>query len=169
MCPPSAICMKSMDTLYTAAGGKCFSVERPSTALSDYQYEASPAFMGCRQEDSNMLQMINELEALVSGDSTESIAFNGDISAIVAKKAANGGVVVLDGSLVGVKNVHGCPVTVDALFEGAELPDGLWGVVLPEEEIESRTSYGWFDRMSAKQVLESSVPFSVYFRWALQR
>lgn len=169
LCPPTTICLKSFDVLTDVASDRCFSVEVPSTALSDNLYQASTGFMGSPIDDACMQKLIESLEKVVSYDSTEAVVFNGDVQHIVAQAAQRGELTVIDGSLVGVKSVSGCPVTVDNLFEGVEMPDDLWGVVLPEAAISARQQYGWFQRMSSKQIMESSVPFSVYYRWALQR
>lgn len=169
VCPPTTICLQSFDVLRALAKGSCFSVETPATALSDNLYQANAEFVGCDREDADIQQMIVALEKIVSSDATDAVAFNGDIQRIMADASANGKLVVLEGSVVGVKDEFGCPVSVDGLFEGVKLSSNLWGIVLPEKEISARIKYGWFQRLSPEQIMTSSVPFSVYYRWALQR
>ena len=169
LCPPSTICVREFDTIVSQAQGKCFSVETTSTALSDNLFEANPRFMGCNKEDSCMQSLIQELEKVLSGDCTDAVDFDGDIPALIARAAAKGCMVVLDGSVVGVKTDGGCPVLVDDLFEGVQFPAGVSCIVLPQADISSRTAYGWFPRLSAEQVIQSQVPFVEYFRLALGR
>jgi hypothetical protein len=167
--PASTICLKPMQELVDAAGGKCFTVETPATAYSDNLFEANPKLLGCQRESPAMQQAISDLEATVSADSTGAVAFDGDIPAVLANAAARNDMVVLDGTIVGTKTDAGEPVTVDMLFDNQSTPSGSWGLVLPESDISNRIRYGWFDRLSSRQVLESSVPLSVVFHWALGR
>ena len=169
LCPPSTICVRKFDTIVSRAQGKCFSVETTSTALSDNLFEANARFMGCDKEDGCMQSLIQDLEKVLSTDCTDAVDFDGDVPALIARAAGRGNMVVLDGSMAGVKTDGGCPVLVDDLFEGVQFPQGISCIVLPEADISSRTAYGWFPRLSAEQIIQSNVPFVEYFRLALGR
>jgi hypothetical protein len=116
-----------------------------------------------------MQSLIQDLEKVLSTDCTDAVDFDGDVPALIARAAGRGNMVVLDGSMAGVKTDGGCPVLVDDLFEGVQFPQGISCIVLPEADISSRTAYGWFPRLSAEQIIQSNVPFVEYFRLALGR
>lgn len=166
VCPPSTILLKRIADLTAAATTPLFSVEEVATAYSKNLYQANPRFVGCPREDAGMMGMISELEAVLSSDSTDAVAFTGAIQAIMARCKS---ISVVSGQLVGSRSVSGCPVTLDALFEGVEFSPEMVCLVLPEQELNARIKYGWFSRMSQEQVLKSSVPFVSIMRRALQR
>lgn len=70
----------------------------------------------------------------------------------------------LDGSLFGMKNILGDPVTLDDLMSDKKLklPDYNIGLYMPCRELLDRTLYQWFCKMSEKQVLETHCAFSYY-------
>ena len=166
ICPPAPICLGKMADITATATTSLFSVEQVATAYSNNLFQANPRFVGCPREDAGMFAMINELETLLSSDATDAVAFNGGIQAILARCKS---VSVVKGQLVGSRDSKGCPVALDDLFEGVEFSPELVCLVLPEQELDARVKYGWFSRMSQKQVMGSSVPFVSLIRQALQR
>ena len=166
LCPPSTVCLKSFSCLESAAPTELFSVEEVATAYSDNLYQANPRFVGCRKENTGMLNMITDLESLLSSDSTDAVAFTGGIQTIMAQCKDMS---VVNGKLVGSRNVSGRPVGLDGLFEGVEFSPESVCLVLPERAIDARLKYGWFSRMSQDQVMTSSVPFVSIIRQALRQ
>lgn len=166
LCPPSTVCLKSFSYLESAAPTELFSVEEVATAYSDNLYQANPRFVGCRKENTGMLNMITDLESLLSSDSTDAVAFTGGIQTIMAQCKDMS---VVNGKLVGSRNVSGRPVGLDGLFEGVEFSPESVCLVLPERAIDARLKYGWFSRMSQDQVMTSSVPFVSIIRQALRQ
>ena len=166
LCPPSTVCLKSFSYLESAATTELFSIEHVATAYSENLYQANPRFVGCHKENAGMLKMITELESLLSSDSTDAVAFTGGIQSIMAQCKS---ISVVNGKLVGSRNVSGYPVSLDGLFEGVEFSPELVCLILPEQAIDARYKYEWFSRMSQEQVLNSSVPFVSIIRQALRR
>ena len=105
-----------------------------------------------------MHKYLKYLETLTATDFTEEMDFEGSSNKWLYQETTEGRITLLNGKLFGIRDKEECPVYIEQLLENSFVkfaPD-MVGLYLPNDEILSRTKYGWFPRMNKKQVMESN-------------
>jgi hypothetical protein len=97
------------------------------------------------------------MERLVSADQTAAPDFLGDCAAWLHDAAVAEKAHVIPGQLVGTVDASGNPIGVEELLGQSKLDINrrCYGIIIPADELLQRTSYKWFVRMSAAQVVGS--------------
>ena len=74
------------------------------------------------------------------------------------EEANNYRINVVDGRLVGLKDVHNKHITLEDLMGESiiSFDENKSGICVDEEELEKRTKYGWFNRLSKEQLFRSN-------------
>ena len=171
--PPSFICFQDLITLYhlgTSIGTGAESVfvtEMLSTSIASSEINFSPSskMMGCLKNTEIMQKYIEYLEELVSQDYTNEMDFEGKISKWFYDAVSIGMVNLIKPELIGAKNAEGKPVIIDDLMSDTsniEFVSENFGLYIPACELLKRRNFGWFVRMSPKQVLESNTQVAKY-------
>jgi hypothetical protein len=171
--PPSFICFQNLKTLYelgisrgTGADG-VFVVEMVSNSVasSSLVFTPSTKIMGCKKDNPIMKKYIEYLENLVSHDYTDEVEFEGKSSKWFFEQIASGTVNVIKPELIGAKKVDDSPVILDDLMSDTidlNLSHETFGLYVPACELIRRRNFGWFVRMSPKQVLTSNTQIAKY-------
>jgi hypothetical protein len=112
-----------------------------------------------------MKKYIEYLETLVSQDYTNDMDFEGKISKWFFDQISIGTVNVIKPDLVGAKKGDESPVILDDLMSDTidlDLCNETFGLYIPAPELIQRRNFGWFVRMSPKQVLTSNTQIAKY-------
>lgn len=170
--PPSFICFEDLITLYelginkeTASGG-VFVSEMVSNNITSSSIIFGPCskIMGCVKDTQLMKSYIEYLEVLISNDYTEQMDFEGKISKWFFNEISKGAMNVIKPELIGAKKMDDSPVILDNLLgdTNMELSNESFGLYINSCELLRRRNFGWFVRMSPKQVLESNTQIAKY-------
>jgi len=159
--PNSVIALKDLSGIFNDALSKtdAFVVEGINrTKTNDISlFIPNSKIMGCVKNSKNMQNYLKYLETQVSTDFTEAMDFEGTTNKWLYKETKEGRITLLNGKLFGIRNKEECPVYVEQLLQNSfvKFYSEMVGLYLPNDEILLRTKYGWFSRMSKKQVMES--------------
>lgn len=166
--PPSLICLKNMYAMYSIGLSKtemfsCELISR-SNVSSITTFFPSMKIMGCVKESIVMESFINYLETAVSGDYTSELEFTGGPEKWLYNAAKDNKLLIVNGNLIGVKDIYGKPVALESLLGDIDIKFSkkMRCIYIPADELTLRTSYNWFDRLSAKQVLQSDTLIGKY-------
>jgi hypothetical protein len=171
--PPSFLCFHDLITLYqlgTSIGTGAQSVfvtEMLSTSIASsvIKFSPCPKIMGCLKNTEFMQKYIEYLEEIVSQDYTNEMEFEGKISKFFYDAISIKMVNLIKPDLIGVKDAEGKPVLLDDLMSDTtdiQFASENFGLYIPASELLKRRNFGWFVRMSPKQVLESHTQISKY-------
>ena len=160
--PNSVIALKDLIDVFTQSLSKtdAFVVEGINrTKTNDISlFIPNSKIMGCMKNSKNMHNYLKYLETLVATDFTEAMDFEGTTNKWLYKETKEGRITLLNGKLFGIRNNEECPVNIEELLQNSfvKFNSEMVGLYLPNDEILLRTKYGWFPRMSKKQVMESN-------------
>lgn len=122
-------------------------------------------FMGCRKNSETMDKYVKKLEKLISSDNTHDMDFDGNCDRYLYELSTKGKIQLICGKLLGVKQRDHSVVLVDDLLtlKFVNFCKNMYGIWLPQDEIERRSKFGWFLRLNRKQLYESNTTISKYF------
>lgn len=168
ICPMSFLCMKDLIGLYKRGtiGNKMFLCETADKNITSESYSFYPNIYFCGANKNNYMveQIIDFMLRVYSSDYTAESVFLGDINRFCENKIKNGQMNLIDGVNIGIKNIDEEPISIEDLMSVnyLKLYPGTYGILIPSDEILSRTKYQWFSRLSHKQVLESNTIIGNY-------
>jgi hypothetical protein len=159
--PNSTIALKDFSQLYSNAlsDTDAFvteSINRTQTNEISL-FIPSSKIMGSVKNGKLIEEYIKYLESLVGSDFTEAMDFEGLTNKWLYQKTLNGKMTLLNGKIFGIRDNEEKSVGVDELLSNSfiKFSQNMAGLYLPNDEILSRVKFGWFPRMSKKQVMES--------------
>lgn len=159
MVPASFICFANLDSLLEH-DDKMFVGEFANRTMSNQKRYFMPSYqlMGCHKSNKTMLDMIKFVQRDLTTNFTEEPKFVGNLNIWLNVQIKQGKIRLINGSQIGTKTKSGIPLNVENLMSTnfADLKINL-GIYIPEEELLQRIQYGWFVRMSPRQVLESNL------------
>ena len=160
--PNSLILKKPLINMFNSGVSKTgmFSVEYYNkTNTSDYtELFPSARFMGCKKNNKAMRELSIYIEKLTSIDNTNESDFLGQINRYLFKLSQEHKVNIVNGSIIGVRNAHGCVIRLDDLFE-EERPnfgENMIGIYIDKDELLKRKKYSWFVNMRRDEILKSN-------------
>ena len=168
MCPISFLCMKNLMGLFMKGtrGEKmfiCETVDRNSTSVSRDFYP-SISFCGAPKECETVAEFCNYIQTVSSHDHTAESKFLGQYDRWCMKRVEQGKINLIEGVEIGTKTVDDKQIILDDLMSNnyLDLYKGTSGILIPSNELLNRLNFGWFVRMSPKQVLESDTIIGNY-------
>jgi hypothetical protein len=168
MCPISFLCMKDLMRIYTKGtrGNKmfvCETVDRNSTSVSRDFY-SSISFCGAPKESETVAELCNYIQTVSSHDHTAESKFLGQYDRWCMKRVEQGRINLIEGIEIGTKTIDDKQIILDDLMSNhyLELYKGTSGILIPSNDLLNRLNFGWFVRMSPKQVLESDTIIGNY-------
>jgi hypothetical protein len=169
MCPISFLCMKDLMPLYTKGirGNKmfvCETIDRNYTSSTNNFYP-TVYFSGAPKECQTVAELCNYIQTITSHDCTAESKFLGQYDRWCMKKVKDGKMNIIDGVEIGTKTINDKQIILDDLMSNhhLDLYQHAYGILIPSNELLKRVYFGWFVRMSAKQVLESDTILGNYF------
>jgi hypothetical protein len=167
-CPISFLCMKDLMGLYTKGtrGEKmfvCETVDRNSTSAYRNFYP-NTSFCGAPKECETVAQFCSYIQTITSHDHTAESKFLGQYDRWTMKKVQEGRMNLIEGVEIGTKTIDDKQIILDDLMSNhyLDLYKGTYGILIPSNELLNRLNFGWFVRMSTKQVLESDTIIGNY-------
>jgi hypothetical protein len=161
--PPSFICMKDLIDLYYDGVDKTGMFVGESVnknVTSQYgvsNFYSTTCFMGCKKENKHMMDLMKNIEILISGDYTDEMDFLAKINSVCNKLVLEHKATLIDGCDLGVKTTRNEPIVIDDLLGNSyiKFKKNIYGVYIPADEILKRSKFEWFARMDTRQVLSS--------------
>ena len=167
--PSSFICLKNLYPLYnkgcSSAEMFCGELIPKSDVSTLVEYFPSHLIMGCVKNSEIMNAYMKNLERVVSQDYTNEMEFTGDTDRWLYQQVLHKKIMPLDAKYFGVKSISNQPVILDDLLDDNDdfsISQCAFGLYIPQKELLRRSSYGWFVRMSAEQVLRSNTIIGRY-------
>jgi hypothetical protein len=174
ICPLSFLCMKDLSGLYVKGtrGDKmfvCETVDRNKTS-STMNFYPSVAFCGAPKECETVLKLINYIQIITSRDQSAESKFLGQYDRWCSKKVQEGQINLIEGVEIGTKTVDDKQILLDDLLSNhyLNLYKGTYGILIPSNELLNRVSYGWFVRMSPRQIMESDTIIGNYLLLSME-
>lgn len=166
--PLSFLCMRDLKEMYDkgTSGDRPFVCENIDTNITSTTFSFYPNmnFMGSPRQNSTIMNLIEFMQRTISNDFTAESTFVGEFDRWIEKRIEQGAINTVPGSLLGVKDSMGEPVTVDELMSNTPLKisKNIYGIWIPSSEILNRRKFEWFTRMSVQQVLDANIILSKY-------
>jgi len=167
-CPISFLCMKDLSGLYAKGtrGNKmfvCETLDRNSTSVTRDFYP-STSFCGAPKECETVARLCNYIQTVSSHDHTAEAKFLGQYDRWGMKNVEEGRINLIEGVEIGTKTIDDKQIVLDDLMSNnyLDLYKGTYGILIPSNELLNRLNFGWFVRMSPKQVLESDTIIGNY-------
>ena len=167
-CPISFLCMKDLSGLYAKGtrGNKmfvCETLDRNSTSVTRDFYP-STSFCGAPKECETVARLCNYIQTVSSHDHTAEAKFLGQYDRWCMKNVEEGRINLIEGVEIGTKTIDDKQIVLDDLMSNnyLDLYKGTYGILIPSNELLNRLNFGWFVRMSPKQVLESDTIIGNY-------
>ena len=175
ICPISFLCMNNLIGLYEKGirGNKmfvCETTDRNSTS-NRMNFYPNISFCGAPKECEMVYKLCNYIETIMSVDCTAESKFLGQYDRWCMKKVNEGKMNLIEGVDIGTKTISETPIILDDLMSNnyLELYKGTYGILIPSNELLSRLNFGWFVRMSAREVLESDTIIGNYLLLSIGR
>ena len=166
--PISFLCMKDLYYIWDigTSRSEMFTIETVNKDMSENgnTFKANVKFLGCKKNSDEMKKMVRYLEYEISVDYTDQLKFLGKLNDYLMDKIHHKKVYMFDSGYIGAKTMDGTAITIDTLMssEYIDLNTTSYGVYVDMEELLSRVNYGYFPRMSMRQVCEGSSILSKY-------
>jgi len=168
LCPISFLCMNDLNRMYAKGtrGNKmfvCETVDRNSTSTHRNFY-SNISFCGAPKKCETVAEFCNYIQTISSHDHTAESKFLGQFDRWTMKRVEQGKINLIDGIEIGTKTLDNKQIILDDLMSNQylDLYKGTNGILIPSNELLSRISFGWFVRMSPRQVLESDTIIGNY-------
>ena len=168
LCPVSFLCMRNLYDLYEngTAGGKmflCEKLDRNITSTTMYFYPTT-TFCGSPKGNATLFALIDFIQRTTSRDYSADVTFLGDFDRWCNSQIRENKMNSINGKYIGVKDFNDNQILLENLMSNQylKLCDDTYGILIPADELLKRTTFGWFVRSSAKQVLKSDTIIGNY-------
>jgi hypothetical protein len=168
ICPLSFLCMKDLLSLYEKGtrGNKMFLTENNDRNITSTTFSFYPdlSFSGANKKNETVRQLIDFIQRTISNDYTAQSVFLGDFNRWCEKRIQKREINLISGVDVGIKTIEDEPILLENLMSQhyLNLYPQTYGIWIPADELLNRRQYGWFTRLSQKQVLESDTILGNY-------
>ena len=160
VCPISFLCMKNMADIYET---HCLN-DNKILITEHTQYDNGfPLFFGASRKNPLLKTLLEEMQHTISTDMTADSIFTNKWSNWLIKQSKNN-IFILTKMQLGIETIDKQPILIEHLLGNnyLNLFNELIGIYIPMTEILKRSSFGWFSRMSSKQILQSNTIIGNY-------
>lgn len=165
--PNSFICMKNVAPLFKETDKN----QRPFFAeeINHTTHNNSAAFvpgmqiMGAQKACPVIKEIINELKQRnKSNHFSNEPKFTGQTSQLIHSKKAS----IIDGRLIGIKTKKGKQILLDDLMseDFLDLDPDTYGIVVPADEVLSRSKYQWLAYLSTNELMKTKVALTKHLK-----
>lgn len=178
--PISFLCFKDLIDMYdrgisstndNKGINKMFVCENVNTNISatNNRFYPDTSFIGAKKNTPKLMEFIDHMQRLISGDYTAQIEFLGNFDKWANKNVNNKSINMIPGTDLGVKTMENKPVLVDDLLgeDYIKLHDGMYGIWIPASTILKRRNYEWFARLNNEQIFQGKFILAKYFVLAI--
>ena len=172
--PNSFLCINDLDAIYNYShyDDVPFFFEKANTTTSLLVNNTSPFtpgldMYGCQKQHQTIKNLIEFYEdEIISKHDSSAYEFEGYITNYLTLLEANKHIMVLDGSLIGVKTEDGKQMMIEDLLSESKLPViyNSFGILIPANKILERSKYNWFSVSSMDEIYTSNLIIGDYFR-----
>ena len=169
--PNSFICMKNVAPLYKEmlASTKPFFAEEINTGsnTSNGAFVPSMQVMGAQKACPTIKELITVLKQRnKSNHFSNEAKFLGETSQLLRAKVDAGKATIVDGRLLGIKSKGGKRILLDDLMseDFLDLDCGAYGIVIPADEVLSRTKYQWLAYLSTRELMKTKIILVKYLK-----
>ena len=175
--PNSFICMKNVVSLYKDMEKN----QRPffgeeinhSTSGSNRCIGTNGTFvpgmqvMGAQKACPIIKEIINELKTRNKSNHFSSEAkFTGQTARLLQTKIDGNKATLVDGRMIGIKTTKGKRILLDDLMseDFLDLDTGAYGIVVPADEVLSRSKYQWLAYLSTRELMKTKIILTKYLK-----
>lgn len=167
VCPISFLCLKNLDEMYnigTNNNKTMFACEVPDIININNTFKRSMRFCGAPPNHERVGAFINYIEYEITEDTTSETEFNGRYDVWLSRGKNKTEITEIPGTLIGTQTLDKKPVLIDHLMsqQYLNLSPNTMGILIPANEILSRTAYSWFARISERDALTSNTIIGNY-------
>jgi hypothetical protein len=133
-----------------------------SLFIPDIEIMGAPKHNECVKECIELLK-----QNMRSGHFTFENEFLGTKNQFCIDKIKKGEIHLVDGEYIGIKSRKGKQIVIDDLMEESFLDidsNKIYGIQIPRDELLKRTKFKWFTILPYKDILESNVILSKFFK-----
>ena len=114
--------------------------------------------LGCIKNNGEIKKYINYLEEMISKDYTSENEFNMDIEKYLSEEIKFRRTKSLCCEIFGSSDANGNIITIDKLMsdKAIEYTEKTKCIVIPKKDLIKRTQYGWFLKLSQKEIINSN-------------
>jgi len=163
--PPSFLCLKNIKPLYNFDTHHHPCIVENVDYYGDSKFAPDPYFIMAHPKCPIIATYVEYLARMTSNDYTAESLFLNDTSKWCAMRCREGKMLMIDGSLVGIKNIKGQPIISDVMFEQNPLglADNKYGILIPHEQIAKRTALNWFCAIHKNELVKLHTELGSYF------
>lgn len=159
--PINYICFKNLYPMYKNISHTNNILTSKLTNMNEYiNYYPSSLFLACNKENHIIKEYCAYLENIISSDYTsESVFLNKQTNWFYNySKQHNEGILYIPSELIGVVDIYNKQITIERLLGNTEIEfnKNVYGILLPNEQFLNRTKYGWINKLSTEELLESN-------------
>ena len=173
--PNSLLCMKNLKDLYSnlEKERKPFVFEKSNKYCNikigkKVEYVPDVNIIGCVKNCPTIYSLIRLLKMDIDkGHISSENDFIGKTSQILMNMTNSGDIIIIDGSLIGIKDNNGKPVIIEDLFSSEKaihFSNELYAINLPSNEILKRNKYNWLPALNEEDVLKSNINLVNYIK-----
>ena len=177
--PNSFLCTKNVIDLYKKGivNDKVFVCENNNTYVNIQKEKHRTLFIpdteiiGASKNSEILTHLIEYLKSLIqNGHFHSENDFLGSKNQYCLDQINKGNMRLINGEFIGIKNRHGKQIVVDDLMEESFLDidsSKLYGIQIPRDDILRRIKYQWFAILPIKDILESNIILSKFFKTSM--
>lgn len=170
--PNSFLCTRSLIDLYhTNKAFVCENINRYVNILKDKQrtlFIPDIEIMGAPKNCEFVKHFVEYLKReIYNGHFHTENDFLGSKNQFCIDQIHQHNIYLVDGEYIGIKTRHGKQIVLDDLMEDSFLDidsDKIYGIQIPRDDILRRTKYQWFAILPVKDILESNIILSKFFK-----
>ena len=167
--PNSFICMKNVVSLYKdmEKNQRPFFAEEINHGSVGATFVPGMQVMGAQKACPVIKEIIAALKQRNKSNhfSSES-KFTGQTSQMLRLVVDGGKATLIDGRMVGIKTTKGKRILLDDLMseDFLDLDQSAYGIVIPADEVLSRTKYQWLAYLSTRELMKTKIILTKYLK-----
>ena len=167
--PNSFICMKNVVSLYKdmEKNQRPFFAEEINHGSVGSSFVPGMQIMGGQKACPIIKEIINELKTRnKSNHFSSEPKFTGQTSQMLRLVIEGGKATLVDGRMIGIKTTKGKRILLDDLMseDFLDLDQSAYGIVIPADEVLSRTKYQWLAYLSTRELMKTKIILTKYLK-----
>lgn len=167
--PSSFVCTKPLLSLFNTGiiNNKMFCVETINRNVNyhEKQFICNGIMMGCIKYNKSVGDLCKYMKGRLDVESEKRIINENNCSLWLEEKNDIFEINIINGKLIGVKDVENEPIELDDLLGSTPIKYNFnkYGVLIDEKMLDKQLKYGWFNRLSKEQIFKSNTELGKVF------